>query len=122
MNYVKPVFSEQDGKRSIALSLAARPFETGKTAEELQGMQVGVRPEHIRATNEPLSADSVGAELRQKWIVVGGQYLLTAAIGGDVFRVKVSPAVGESIHEHFFCTVQRDRFIFYDRDGMRTEL
>ncbi len=122
MNYVKPSFSEQDGKLSIALSLAAHPFETGKTAGELQGMQVGVRPEHIRATNEPLGPDSVEAELRQKWIVVGGQYLLTVAIGEDVFRVKVSPEIGENIHERFYCTVPRDRFIFYDKDGMRTTL
>ncbi len=122
MNYVYPVLSEQEGKRCIVLPLAGHPFETGKTKAELDGMQVGVRPEHIRASNEPFGADSVEAKLLQKWIVVGGQYLLTASIGGDTFRIKVSPAVGETIHEHFYCTVQRDRFIFYNREGMRFEL
>ena len=122
MNYVKPAVSENGGKRSIALSLAGHPFETGKPAADLAGMQVGVRPEHIQASNEPKGPDSVTAKLQQKWIVVGGQYLLTAAIGEDTFRVKVPPEVGEGIHETFYCTVQRDRFIFYDRDGMRFEL
>ena len=122
MNYVKPEVSEKDGRRLVACALSGHPFLTDKTEAELSGMQIGVRPEHIRASNEPIGPDSVEAKLQQKWIAVGGQYLLTASVGGNTFRVKVPPEVGENVHETFYCTVQRDRFIFYDRDGMRFDL
>ena len=122
MNYVKPGVKQAGSGMDITVPLTAKTFHTGRGAAELTGMQVGVRPEHIRASNEPLSASSVQAKLRQKWIVVGGQYLLTAQIGQETFRVKVPPEVGEDIHETFYCTVQDERFIFYDSEGMRFEL
>ena len=122
MNYMKPEVKEKDGKQEVTFSLSPKAFATSKTLKELDGIQVGVRPEHIAASNEPVNADSVKAQLKQKWIVVGGQYLLTAQIGKDTFRVKVPPEVGQNIHETFFCTVQQDRFIFYDKDGMRFDL
>lgn len=82
-------------------------------------IKLGIRPEHIRVTTEPLGTDSVLLELEQKWIVVGGQYLLTARIQDLMIRIKVTPELGETVNQKFYCSLPKDHLIAFDESGQR---
>ena len=121
MNFFKPEIKEAEGKTAVDFKFFKEPVLTEKKPDELKNLQIGVRPEHIAVSVEPKEG-AVKATLKQKWITVGGQYLLTAAIGEDTFRIKVPAAIGEQVKDEFYCTVARDRLMTYDKDGVRFEL
>lgn len=120
MNFFKPVLTAEGGKTRVQMLLCQDEVLLDRPVKELEGLQIGVRPEHIKVSAEPKEGYAK-AELKQKWICVGGQYLLTADIGGHIFRIKVAPDLGPSIHDTFYCSAQRDLLIMYDKSGIKFE-
>ena len=106
----------------MSLPLLGKPIETEKSERELSGMSLGVRPEHIVVTKTQTDGLSLKVPLKQKWIVVGGQYLLTSQIGDTTFRIKVSPALGREINGDFYCRVPMEHLMAYDRNGVHFTL
>ncbi len=122
MNFFKPAVDARDGGSVVTLPLIESAIETEKSAEELTGMSLGIRPEHIVVSKTQTAERSVKVPLKHKWIVVGGQYLLTSQIGDTTFRIKVSPELGREIDGDFYCRVPMERLMAYDRNGVHFAL
>ena len=122
MNFFTPSVESRKGGSLVSLPLLGKPIETEKSERELSGMSLGVRPEHIVVTKTQTDGLSLKVPLKQKWIVVGGQYLLTSQIGDTTFRIKVSPALGREINGDFYCRVPMEHLMAYDRNGVHFTL
>ena len=122
MNFFKPAVESKVGGSLVNLSLLSKPIETEKSAQELNGMSLGIRPEHIVVSKTQTEEPCVKVPLKQKWIVVGGQYLLTSKIGDTTFRIKVSPALGREINDDFYCRVPLEHLMAYNCDGVHFTL
>ena len=122
MNFFKPAVESRVGGSLVTLPLLSKPIETEKSAQELSGMSLGVRPEHIVVSKTPMDEQALKVPLRQKWMVVGGQYLLTSQIGDTTFRIKVSPAVGREIDGDFYCRAPLEHLMAYDHNGVHFTL
>ncbi len=60
---------------------------------------IGIRPEHIRVSPDPLP-QGVPANLERKTVQIGGQYLIALSIDGlsdRGFKAKVAPSAGERL-------------------------
>ena len=122
MNFFQPTVQGKVGGSLITLPLLGKPIETEKSAQELQGMSLGIRPEHLAVSKTQTDDFSVRVPLKQKWIVVGGQYLLTSQVGDTTFRIKVSPAVGREIDGDFYCRAPMEHLMAYDHKGVHFTL
>lgn len=122
MNFFKPAVEGKVGGSRIHLPLLGTPIETEKSEKELSGMSFGIRPEHIVVSKTQPAEPCMKVPLKQKWIVVGGQYLLTSQIGDTTFRIKVSPEQGQEINGDFYCYAPLDHMMAYDRDGVHFTL
>ena len=49
----------------------------------------------------------------------GGQYLLTATAEDLTLRIKVSPQMGDQVHERFYCRLPVEHLIAFNREGQR---
>ncbi len=118
MNFFTPHVKEDADGVTITSPLLAQPLRAPRDEKLSGNVTLGIRPEHIRVAKNG-DANAVKATLKQKWIAVGGQYLLTAQIDDNVFRIKVEPETGGSINGDFYCTFPFDRIMLYGADGER---
>ena len=118
MNFFPSRAEEGADGYTITSPLLPAPLKAPKSEKLAGGISLGIRPEHIRV-NTVQSGAAVKVELKQKWIAVGGQYLLTAQLQDERFRVKVEPEIGRRINGDFYCEFPMERVMLYDSDGVR---
>jgi hypothetical protein len=71
------------------------PFPLAAPGAELEEVRFGIRPEYIRIATTPLP-DSVPARVLRRAVAIGGQHLITLAVGESRIKAKVPPAEGPS--------------------------
>ena len=71
------------------------PFPLHAPPAGFEDVRFGIRPEHVRITAMP-SPDSVPARVLRRAVAIGGQHLVTLAIGGSRIKAKVAPVAGPS--------------------------
>lgn len=121
MFFFTPDLVDVKGKRMISLPFTSPLIEVDCPDHELENMRIGIRPEHVIASPNQVFEAEAYAELVSKWIVTGGQYLLTAQIGDVAFRVKVLPQTGIDINGGFYCGVHPEHVMVYDKAGIKME-
>ncbi|UCD78934.1 MAG: TOBE domain-containing protein, partial [Desulfobacterales bacterium] len=81
---------------------------------------VGIRPEHIKLGRGP-SKLAVSGKVRRKFIVVGGQYLISIELGDRILKVKVDPVLGRQIENEVWVECPLDWVTLFGPDGRRLE-
>lgn len=119
MNFFSARIEREGNSTHIVTPLLPEPMLIQDLDTDENEVILGIRPEHIMVSNEPMGEGSILLELQQKWIVVGGQYLLTATVDNQKLRVKVTPEMGECVSERFFCSFPRHNLIIFNKDGER---
>ena len=79
---------------------------------------VGIRPEHVRLGRQP-SDLAVGGNVRRKFIVVGGYYLVSVELGDKIIKVKVDPVLGRQIENDVWVECPLDWITLFGPDGRR---
>jgi ABC-type sugar transport system ATPase subunit len=79
---------------------------------------VGIRPEHVRLARKP-SDLAVGGNVRRKFIVVGGHYLVSVELGDKIIKVKVDPVLGRQIENEVWVECPLDWITLFGPDGRR---
>jgi ABC-type sugar transport system ATPase subunit len=79
---------------------------------------VGIRPEHVRLTRKPSNL-AVAGNVRRKFIVVGGHYLVSVALGDMIIKVKVDPVMGRQIENEVWVECPLDWITLFGPDGRR---
>ncbi|HET7055795.1 MAG TPA: ABC transporter ATP-binding protein [Thermomicrobiales bacterium] len=107
--------------RVLASPLFASPVAVVGAIPGMSEVTIGIRPEHIRVSGEPLS-DGVPALLERKTIQIGGQYLVSLAVAGlseHGFKAKVAPSAGERLPASgpVFVELPLDRITLFDAHG-----
>ena len=79
---------------------------------------IGIRPEHVRIGREP-SESTVTGEVRRKFIVVGGHYLVSVKLGDIIIKVKVDPVLGRQIESKVWLECPLEWITLFGPDGRR---
>ena len=79
---------------------------------------VGIRPEHVRLARKP-SKLAVAGNVRRKFIVVGGHYLVSVELGDKIIKVKVDPVLGRQIENEVWVECPLDWITLFGPDGRR---
>ena len=123
MNFFEHSVKAENG----SLRLASPLFPSPLRISEIQGLSgaiaqvtIGIRPEKIRVLAER-SQRAIRGQLLRKFIVVGGQYLLTVKVGEHVVKVKVAPTLGAQLHDALWLECPLDWTMIFGSDGQRIE-
>jgi len=115
MNFYEHTLEVVNGAQWLVSPLFPTPVQiTGVDGK--RSVTFGVRPEHVRVRLEP-SALSVQAQVKRKFIVVGGQYLLTLAVGDRTLKAKVDPQVGRQVREQAWIECPYEYISVFGPDG-----
>ncbi len=80
-------------------------------------LRAGIRPEYVRL--RPPGADgAVPAKLLRQVITIGGQHLLTLAVGQTRLKAKVAPDQGAALQAELAVECPLDRVMLF-RDDVR---
>lgn len=99
MVFFTAALSGTDGARALASPLFPAPIAVSGATGEASDVTIGIRPEHIRLSADPLPG-SVPAQVDRKTVQIGGQYLVALTVDGLAnhgFKAKVAPSVGERL-------------------------
>ncbi len=119
MNFFEQRIQTIEGKSRIQSPL----FPKHLTISSLNGedrITIGIRPEHIKISPEPTDL-AVRGKILHKFIVVGGQYLVSIAVGDRTLKVKVDPEAGRLIKEDIWVEVPLNWIALFGPDGRRLE-
>jgi len=89
-------------------------------SSETPRVTIGIRPEQVQIGLEPMPI-SVSGQVVRKFIVVGGQYLLTIKIGERRLKVKVDPELGRRIQAEVWVKCPFEWIMVFGPDGRRLE-
>jgi len=118
MNFFTPSVEKTADGFSVSSPILPEPIRLEKDKDVSESMSLGIRPEHIRVVPDN-SNGALKVSLSHKWIAIGGQYLLTAQIGDNIFKVKVKPEMGQSIDGEFYCEFPSEKIFMYDAQGAK---
>ncbi len=79
---------------------------------------LGIRPEHVRLARKPSNL-AVAGTVRRKFIVVGGHYLVSVALGDKIIKVKVDPVLGRQIENQVWVECPLEWITVFGPDGRR---
>ena len=99
MVFFTAALSGTDGARALASPLFPAPIAVSGAIGAASDVTIGIRPEHIRLSADPLPG-SVPAQVDRKTVQIGGQYLVALTVDGLAnhgFKAKVAPSVGERL-------------------------
>ncbi|HJS83839.1 MAG TPA: ABC transporter ATP-binding protein [Acetobacteraceae bacterium] len=91
MNFIEP-----SGERDGGVVFDVFPHPLAAPAGGAARLRAGIRPEYVRLC-PPGSAGAVPARLLRRAITIGGQYLLTLAVGQARLKAKVAPDQGAAL-------------------------
>ena len=109
--------------RMLESPLFPVPVAVDGTTTVGSDITIGIRPEHIRVSSDPLPG-SVPAHLARKTIQIGGQYLVALTVAGlsdQGFKAKVAPTVGDRLPSAGPVNVELplDHVTLFDAQGIR---
>lgn len=96
MNFLAPRPAQGGG-----FVVDAVPFPLLAPREGVEGVLFGIRPEYVRIVPTP-SPDAVPARVLRRAIAIGGQHLVTLAVGEDRIKAKVPPGSALAAGENAF--------------------
>jgi ABC-type sugar transport system ATPase subunit len=91
--------ADRGGWRFLESPLFPVPVALDGDGHRSSAVTIGIRPEHIRVSDDALPT-GVPARLMRKTVQIGGQYLLALEVAGIAepgFKAKVAPSVGERL-------------------------
>lgn len=118
MNFV-PHEVRANGQLEITAPLFSKPVSLSGFHIDHQVL-VGIRPEWLRVLPQETSG-AVSAEVVQRTIVIGGQYLLTLKVGNDTFKAKVPPSMDVAMGETVWVQCPLERVSLFANDGHKLE-
>ncbi len=119
MNFFEDEIQRENGTSRLHTPIFPEPLElNGVDGHET--VTLGIRPEQISVHGEE-TPDAVRAEVINKSVYVGGQYLLSLRIGDRLLKAKVDPERGRQLNETVWLRCP-DRWIsLFAADGSRLE-
>jgi ABC-type sugar transport system ATPase subunit len=102
------------------------PFPLAAALTELEDVVFGIRPEYIQISNGALPGGAPARVLRRS-VAIGGQHLVTLAVGASRIKAKVSPAAGPSgrapeVGEDVFVVCPIERAMLFHRGKRLSQL
>jgi ABC-type sugar transport system ATPase subunit len=123
MNFFEHNVDVVDGSQQLLSPLFPTPIRISGVNRELpvpQRVTIGIRPEHVRIGLEQTPM-SVHGQVARKFIVVGGQYLLTIRVAERLLRVKVDSGLGYQIQDEVWITCPFEWITVFGPHGHRLE-
>jgi ABC-type sugar transport system ATPase subunit len=112
MNFLAPR-GQHDG--GLGFDVFARPLT--RPAGRLDGVEAGIRPEHVKVFLQP-EPGALPARVLRRSITIAGQYLLSLAIGESRIFAKVGAEEGPGFGADVFVRCPLDYVVLF-RDGQR---
>jgi ABC-type sugar transport system ATPase subunit len=81
-------------------------------------VSLGIRPEHVEVLPQA-AADTVSAKVLRSSITIGGQILVTLAVGKTRLKAKTAPAMPPQDGATVFIRCRLEQAVFFD-DGLRS--
>ena len=123
MNFFEHSVKADNGSLRLASPLFPSPLRISNIHEipgTISRATIGIRPEKIRIVPERTQRAICGQLLR-KFIVVGGQYLLTVKVGEYVVKVKAAPTLDARVHDALWFECPLDWTMVFGPDGQRID-
>ncbi|MBW2057194.1 MAG: ABC transporter ATP-binding protein [Deltaproteobacteria bacterium] len=117
MNFFDHDVETSDGSQRLTSPLFPGPVEI-YGADGARRVTIGIRPEHVRISLEQTSR-SVRGRISRKFIVVGGQYLLSIEFGERLLKVKVDPVLGRQVQDEVWVECPLEWVTVFGPDGHR---
>jgi ABC-type sugar transport system ATPase subunit len=117
MNFFEHRVEELEGGLGLKSPLFPGPLKISGINGQNR-VTLGIRPEHVKLRREP-SESAVGGRIRNKFIVVGGHYLVSVALGDRIIKVKVDPQLGRQIEDEVWLECPLDWITLFGPDGRR---
>jgi len=112
MNFLTP--RTRDGR---LLQFDALPCAIAVPADADGELSLGIRPEHIDVLHEP-AADTVPARITRSSITIGGQHLLSLAVGEARLKAKTAPGEPPKDGSTVFIRCPLEHTVLFN-DGLR---
>jgi hypothetical protein len=117
MNFFEYRVEALDGGQGLKSPLFPRDLKIwGLNGQD--HITIGIRPENVRLTRKP-SDLAVGGNVRRKFIVVGGHYLVSVALGDKIIKVKVDPVLGRQIENEVWVECPLNWITLFGPNGRR---
>jgi ABC-type sugar transport system ATPase subunit len=114
MNFIDPR-GERDG--GLIFDVFPHPLAVGRDARGK--LRAGIRPENVRV--RPAGAPgAMPARLLRRAITIGGQHLLTLAVGETRLKAKIAPEAAASLPAALAVECPLDHVVLF-RDGLRLD-
>ncbi len=123
MNFFEHSVKSENHSLRAASSLFPSPLRISDIQEGVGSIfrvTIGIRPEKIRIVPEQ-TPRAVRGELVRKFIVVGGQYLLTVKVGEHLLKVKVGPVRGTQLSQDLWLECPLEWTMVFGPDGQRLD-
>jgi ABC-type sugar transport system ATPase subunit len=120
MNFFDVSIRQEDDTLALVSPLFPSPVPLQGT-EGGGKITLGIRPEHIRLSQEPLPG-AVEATIVRKSITIGRQYLVAINAGGQTFKAKVPTDVGQPLNGSVWVELPLKRITLFKEDGHRAEV
>ena len=117
MNFFEYRVEALDGGSGLKSPLFPRDLKiSGLNGQDR--ITLGIRPEHVRLAREPSNL-TVAGNVQRKFIVVGGHYLVSVALGDKIIKVKVDPILGQQIDNEVWLECPLEWITVFGPDGRR---
>ena len=123
MNFFEHSVKSDNGSLLLASPLFPSPLRISDirgVSGPIHQVTIGIRPEKIRVVRAQTPRTVCGQVVR-KFIVVGGQYLLTVKVSEHVLKVKVEPGLGAQIQDEAWLECPLDWTMVFGPNGQRIE-
>ena len=115
MNFVEHRFDD-----AADTSLFDRPVTLQGAGAAAREITLGIRPEHVQVSNEPLPG-GVRGRVVDRAIVIGGQYLVTLDVAGKRLKAKVAAHLGAGLQDEVWVALPPERITLFDQDGQKPD-
>ena len=112
MNFLAP--SSREGR---ALRFDVLPAALAMPADADGELSLGIRPEHVDVLSNP-DADTVPARIMRSSITIGGQHLLSLAVGETRLKAKIAPGAPPEDGSTVFIRCRLEHVVLFN-DGLR---
>jgi len=123
MNFFEHDVETGDGPLRLVSPLFPSPLQISSVSGKPGGTRrvtIGIRPEKVQIVREQ-TPTSVYGQIVRKFVVVGGQYLLTIKVGERFLKVKVDPVLGQQVQDEVWVECPVDWITVFGPNGHRIE-
>lgn len=119
MNFFDHDMETSDGSQRLISPLFPGPVEMSG-GNGARRVTIGIRPEHVRLRPEQTPM-SVRGRIARKFVVVGGQYLVSVSLGEQLLKVKVDPVLGQQVQDEVWVECPLEWITVFGPDGHRLD-